>query len=55
MSNDDELKQAMEDYILDSQIMLEVPEEFVIEIFTAGAKWQRKKLIPNPSNVTVFS
>jgi len=38
---------AIEDFILDSQICLEVNEEFVKEIFAAGAKWQRLQILPN--------
>ncbi len=44
----EDIDKAIDEYILDSQIMLEVPEEFVIEIFKAGAKWQRLQILPNP-------
>jgi len=50
-----EIDAAVDDYILDSQICLEVPEEYVREIFEAGAKWQRLKIMPNPTKSTVFS
>ncbi len=47
--NDKCIDEAIHDFILDSQICLEVEEEFVREIFIAGAKWQRLKLMPNPT------
>lgn len=51
MSVDD----AIQEFILDSQICLDVSESFVIEIFRAGAKWQKsesQKTITELSSIT---
>lgn len=47
-TRDKNISDAIESFILDSQIMLEVPESVVREIFEAGAKWQMAQLSNDP-------
>lgn len=45
------INSAIDEFILDSQIMLDVSEVFVKEIFKAGAKWQRSQVTANKAEV----
>lgn len=52
MSIDEQIEQATQEFIADSQILLEVDEEFVREIFAAGARWMLNRMkAPMPERV----